>query len=64
LKEKTIDHGKHGKTRKDLKSYLEALLGRPVDLVLHEPRLKAIIEQEVVYAWRSSPVKITKTPRK
>ena len=37
----------------DLKFYLEELLHLPVDLVLHDvikPRLKPIIEQEVVYA--------------
>jgi len=39
----------------DLKFRLEAVLGRPVDLVIAntlKPRLKPIIEQEVVYAWR------------
>ncbi|MEW6501913.1 MAG: nucleotidyltransferase family protein [Thermodesulfobacteriota bacterium] len=47
LAEPTFDH------YMDLKFYLESLLGRPVDLVLHDtikPRLKAIIEHEVVYA--------------
>ena len=47
LTEPTFDH------YMDLKFYLEAMLGRPVDLVLHDaikPRLKPIIEQEVVYA--------------
>lgn len=47
LAEPTFDH------HMDLKFYLESLLGRPVDLVLHDtikPRLKAIIEHEVVYA--------------
>jgi len=37
----------------DLKFYLEDILGLPVDLVIHDavkPRLKPIIEQEVVYA--------------
>lgn len=37
----------------DLKFYLEEILQHPVDLVIHDavkPRLKAIIEQEVVYA--------------
>lgn len=37
----------------DLKFYLEEVLNHPVDLVIHEavkPRLKPIIEQEVVYA--------------
>jgi len=37
----------------DLKFRLEAVLGRPVDLVMADtlkPRLKPIIEQEVVYA--------------
>ena len=37
----------------DLKFYLEDILHRPVDLVLHDavkPRLKPIIEREVVYA--------------
>jgi predicted nucleotidyltransferase len=47
LAEPTFDH------YMDLKLYLESVLGRPVDLVLHDtikPRLKAIIEHEVVYA--------------
>jgi hypothetical protein len=47
LKEPTFDH------YMDLKFYLEDILGRSVDLVLHDaikPRLKPIIEQEVVYA--------------
>lgn len=47
LAEPTFDH------YMDLKFYLESMLGRPVDLVLHDaikPRLKPIIEQEVVYA--------------
>ena len=47
LKEPTFDH------YMDLKFYLEEMLGRSVDLVLHDaikPRLKPIIEQEVVYA--------------
>jgi len=37
----------------DLKFYLEEILNHPVDLVIHDtvkPRLKPIIEQEVVYA--------------
>ncbi len=37
----------------DLKFYLEDILGHTVDLVIHDaikPRLKPIIEQEVVYA--------------
>jgi predicted nucleotidyltransferase len=37
----------------DLKFYLEEVLDHPVDLVIHEavkPRLKPIIDQEVVYA--------------
>lgn len=37
----------------DLKFYLEELLHRQVDLVLHDavkPRLKTIIAQEVIYA--------------
>jgi predicted nucleotidyltransferase len=37
----------------DLKFYLEEMLDRSVDLVLHDtikPRLKPIIEKEVVYA--------------
>ena len=37
----------------DLKFYLEEILDHPVDLVIHDaikPRLKPIIEQEVVYA--------------
>ena len=36
----------------DLKFYLEEVLNRPVDLVIHDavkPRLKPIIEKEVVY---------------
>lgn len=47
LAEPTFDH------YMDLKFYLESVLGRPVDLVLHDtikPRLKTIIEHEVVYA--------------
>jgi len=47
LEEPTFDH------YMDLKFYLEEMLGRSVDLVLHDaikPRLKPIIEQEVVYA--------------
>jgi len=47
LNEPTFDH------YMDLKFYLEELLHLPVDLVLHDvikPRLKPIIEQEVVYA--------------
>jgi predicted nucleotidyltransferase len=47
LTEPTFDH------YMDLKFYLESVIGRPVDLVLHDtikPRLKAIIEHEVVYA--------------
>jgi len=46
LNEPTFDH------YMDLKFYLEELLHRQVDLVLRDaikPRLKAIIEQEVVY---------------
>ena len=37
----------------DLKFYLEEILNHPVDLVIHDavkPRLKPIIEKEVVYA--------------
>lgn len=37
----------------DLKFYLEKILSRPVDLVMADtvkPRLKPIIEQEVIYA--------------
>ncbi|MGD8667931.1 MAG: nucleotidyltransferase family protein [Desulfobacterales bacterium] len=37
----------------DLKFYLEEVLNHPVDLVIHDtvkPRLKPIIEKEVVYA--------------
>ena len=37
----------------DLKFYLEEILNHPVDLVIQDalkPRLKPIIEQEVVYA--------------
>ena len=37
----------------DLKFYLEKILSRPVDLVMAEavkPRLRSIIEREVVYA--------------
>ena len=37
----------------DLKSYLEGIFNRPVDLVLSEtlkPRLRPIVEQEVSYA--------------
>ncbi|MGD9877520.1 nucleotidyltransferase family protein [Desulfococcus sp.] len=47
LAEPTFDH------YMDLKFRLEELLGRPVDLVMAEtlkPRLKPIIEKEVVYA--------------
>lgn len=47
LKDPTFDH------YMDLKFYLEDLLHRRVDLVLCDaikPRLKTIIEQEVVYA--------------
>ncbi len=47
LNEPTFDH------YMDLKFYLEELLHRQVDLVLRDtikPRLKAVIEQEVVYA--------------
>jgi len=47
LNEPTFDH------YMDLKFYLEELLHRQVDLVLRDaikPRLKTIIEQEVVYA--------------
>jgi len=47
LNEPTFDH------YMDLKFYLEEILGRPVDLVLHDsikPRLRPIIDQEVVYA--------------
>ena len=46
LEEPTFDH------YIDLKFYLEELLDRPVDLVLRDtikPRLKPIIEREVVY---------------
>lgn len=37
----------------DLKFYLENLLGRPVDLVTADtvkPRLKSVIERQVIYA--------------
>jgi len=37
----------------DLKFYLEDILSRPVDLIIADtvkPRLKPIIEQEVIYA--------------
>jgi predicted nucleotidyltransferase len=37
----------------DLKFYLEELLNRPVDLVMADtvkPRLRPIIEKEIVYA--------------
>ena len=47
LGEPTFDH------YMDLKFRLEEVLGRPVDLVMADtvkPRLKPIIEQEVVYA--------------
>lgn len=47
LAEPTFDH------YMDLKFRLEEVLGRPVDLVMSDalkPRLKPIIEQEVVYA--------------
>jgi len=47
LKEPTFDNFM------DLKFYLEEILDLPVDLVIHDavkPRLKPIIEQEVVYA--------------
>ncbi len=47
LKEPTFDN------YMDLKFYLEDILHHPVDLVLHDavkPRLKPIIEREVVYA--------------
>lgn len=47
LEQPTFDH------YMDLKFLLEDVLGRPVDLVLNDtvkPRLKKIIEQEVVYA--------------
>ena len=47
LSEPTFDH------YMDLKFRLEEVLGRPVDLVMADtvkPRLKPIIEQEVVYA--------------
>ena len=47
LKEPTFDN------YMDLKFYLEDILHHPVDLVLHDavkPRLKRIIEREVVYA--------------
>jgi len=43
----------------DLKSFLEDLLGRPVDLVLADsvkPRLKPLIAKEAVYAQGPSPV--------
>jgi predicted nucleotidyltransferase len=46
LKEPTFDN------YMDLKFYLEELLDHPVDLVTHDaikPRLKPIIEQEVMY---------------
>jgi len=47
LAEPTFDH------YMDLKFYLEELLNRPVDLVMADtvkPRLRPIIEKEVVYA--------------
>ena len=47
LKEPTFDN------YMDLKFYLEEILDHPVDLVIHDaikPRLKPIIEREVVYA--------------
>jgi len=47
LDEQTFDH------YMDLKFRLEEVLQRPVDLVIADtvkPRLKAIIEQEVIYA--------------
>jgi predicted nucleotidyltransferase len=47
LKEPTFDN------YMNLKFYLEEILDHPVDLVIHDaikPRLKPIIEQEVVYA--------------
>jgi uncharacterized protein len=47
LAEPTLDH------YMDLKFRLEEILGRPVDLVIADtlkPRLRPIIEQEVVYA--------------
>jgi uncharacterized protein len=47
LAEPTFDH------YMDLKFRLEEILGRPVDLVIADtlkPRLRPIIEQEVVYA--------------
>ena len=47
LEEATFDH------YMDLKFRLEDLLGRPVDLVMADtvkPRIKPIIEREVVYA--------------
>ncbi len=47
LNEPTFDH------YMDLKFYLEEILHRQVDLVLRDtikPRLKSVIEQEVVYA--------------
>jgi predicted nucleotidyltransferase len=46
LKEPTFDN------YMDLKFYLEEILDHPVDLVIHDtikPRLKPIVEQEVVY---------------
>ena len=53
LTEPTFDH------YMDLKFRLEDVLKRPVDLVMADtvkPRLKPIIDQEVVYAKRPSPV--------
>ena len=53
LAEPTFDH------YMDLKFLLEDLLHRPVDLVLCDtikPRLKPIIEKEVVYVPEPSPV--------
>ena len=47
LAEPTFDH------YMDLKFRLEEVLGHPVDLVIADtikPRLKAIVEQEVIYA--------------
>jgi len=47
LREPTFDH------YMDLKFYLEKLFGKPVDLVTADtlkPRLKPIIEREVIYA--------------
>ncbi len=51
LVEPTFDH------YLDLKFRLEDVLKRPVDLVMADtvkPRIKPIIDHEVIYAWRPS----------